>query len=76
MSKRCCGSDCVNNSLVICVINEKTYNLLLGGVEGGVEEEDSGGARQAVRAVADGAAPAQAAAQRQRRQGPDYNLQN
>ena len=46
------------------------HGLLLGCVEGGVEEEDAGGARQAVRAVPDGAAPAQAAAQRKRREGP------
>ena len=42
-----------------------THGFLLGGVEGRVEEEDSRGARQAVGAVTDGAAPAQAAAQRQ-----------
>ena len=52
---------------VIIILNFENgaHGLFLGGVEGGVEEEDAGGARQAVRAVPDGAAPAQAAAQRQ-----------
>ena len=52
-------------SVWVGVFENGTHGLLLGSVEGGVEEEDARGARQAVGAVPDGAAPAQAAAQRQ-----------
>ena len=51
-----------------------THGFLLGGVECGVEEEDAGGAREAVGAVPDRAAPAQAPAQGQRRQRPEEEM--
>ena len=58
-------------SVWVGVFENGTHGLLLGSVEGGVEEEDARGARQAVGAVPDGAAPAQAAAQRHCRQRPE-----